>query len=143
MQKVDWNSTLKHINIWFWLTIGLPLGAIWAAFHFGFDELARWIVGIFAIGWLLFLAAKIARFVIRVFRRLFGRIDANVRPFQLWDEMYEVWRRLEGPIVNPTMVREAMRKAADNGAVWDTVSWSLIDRVISMDGAAWVVERGH
>jgi len=143
MQRVDWKSTLQHINVWFWLTIGLPLGAIWAGFHFGFDRLGRWIVGIFAIGWLLFLAVKFLRFVIRVIRRLSGRIDPHVRPFQLWDEMYEVWRRLEGPVVNPTMVREAMRKATDKGAVWDTVSWSLIDRVISTDGAAWVVERGH
>lgn len=41
------------------------------------------------------------------FRIASGRIDPNVRPFQLWDEMYEVWRRLDGPVVNPTMVRES------------------------------------
>ncbi len=54
--------------------------------------------------------------------------------------MYDVWKQLEGPVVNPTLVREAMIKSRDKGAVWDTVSWSLIDRVIAIDPAVWVVQ---
>ncbi len=54
--------------------------------------------------------------------------------------MYDVWRLLEGPVVNPTLVREAMVQSANQGAVWGNVAWSLIDRVIAIDLAVWVVQ---
>ena len=34
-----------------------------------------------------------------------------------------------------------IRKSRDDGAVWDNVAWSLIDRVIAIDPAVWVVQR--
>ena len=46
--------------------------------------------------------------------------------------MYDVWRSLEGPVVNPTMVKEAMLKAKEKGAVWDAAAWSIIDRAITI-----------
>ena len=55
--------------------------------------------------------------------------------------MYEVWRRMRGPAVNPTLVRDAMVETAKQGAVWDNVSWALVDRFIGIDPAAWVVQR--
>lgn len=54
--------------------------------------------------------------------------------------MYEVWRRLEPPIINPGRVREAMVRSSEEGAVWDTVTWSVIDRVITYDSAAWLAQ---
>jgi hypothetical protein len=55
--------------------------------------------------------------------------------------MYEVWKLLEGPIVNPTLVREVMAKTRDEGAVWDTPAWSIVDRVIQRDPAVWFVQE--
>jgi hypothetical protein len=55
--------------------------------------------------------------------------------------MYEVWERLDGPVINPSRVRDAMVKSAEQGAVWNTISWSLIDRVIAIDPAVWVVRH--
>jgi hypothetical protein len=52
--------------------------------------------------------------------------------------MYDVWRSLEGPVVNPTMVKEAMLKAKEKGAVWDGAAWSIIDRAITIDPAVMV-----
>jgi hypothetical protein len=139
MRKVDWNSTLERMNNWFWLAIGFPIAIIWGAFHFGFQSSGFWLSGIYAAIWIVVSILKLLKFVRRLITRLSGQIEPTLRPFQLWDEMYKVWRLLEGPVVNPTMVREAMHKSADQGAVWDTISWSLIDRVISLDPAIWIV----
>jgi hypothetical protein len=56
-----------------------------------------------------------------------------------WEAMYEVWRSLTGPVVNPTMVRDEMMKSKGLGAVWDMPSWALIERVIESDRAVWLV----
>jgi hypothetical protein len=56
-----------------------------------------------------------------------------------WQTMFEVWRVLTGPVVNPTVVREEMVKSKAAGAVWDVPSWALIDRVIGADRAVWLV----
>ena len=68
-----------------------------------------------------------------------GKPDPRLEPFVLWDEMYEVWLRLRGLVVNPSRVREAMVRSAEHGAEWGTLTWSLIDRVISIDPAVWVI----
>lgn len=54
--------------------------------------------------------------------------------------MYEVWRRLDGPVINPSRVREFMAKSTDHGAVWDATSWSIVDRLIAIDPAVWVIQ---
>jgi hypothetical protein len=59
-----------------------------------------------------------------------------------WNQMYRVWLLLEGPTVNPTLVREIMVKTRDQGAVWDMPVWSIIDRVIQHDPAVWTVQGG-
>ena len=55
-------------------------------------------------------------------------------------EMSKVWDELEGPTVNPTMLREALLRSRDKGAVWDTAIYSIVDRVISIDRAVWIVQ---
>ena len=67
-------------------------------------------------------------------------IDPRVKMLELWIRMCGVWRRLEGPVVNPTLVCEAMARVAKEGVVWDNFSWSLMDRVIALDPVVWVVE---
>jgi hypothetical protein len=57
----------------------------------------------------------------------------------VWQAMYEVWRCLTGPVINPTMVRDEMIKSKNVGAVWDVPSWALIERVIETDRAVWLV----
>jgi hypothetical protein len=54
--------------------------------------------------------------------------------------MYMVWKLLEGPVINPTLVREMMVKARDQGAVWDAPTWSVIDRVSQYDRAVWITQ---
>jgi hypothetical protein len=54
--------------------------------------------------------------------------------------MVDVWYALEGPVINPTIVREKMSKAADLGAAWDNSAFALIDRVIAVDPHVPVAE---
>lgn len=91
--------------------------------------------------WVLTFAGWATTFI-RGQRKRFAP-NPKPEPLQLWAEMYNVWRALKGPVVNPRMVREAMQKSTDKGAAWDNRSWAIVDRVISIDPAVWVVERGH
>ena len=75
-----------------------------------------------------------------VISRTADETDPRLEMLHLWFGMSGVWRRLEGPIVNPTLVREAMARVAKVGVVWDSFSWSLIDRAIAVDPVAWVIE---
>ncbi len=77
-------------------------------------------------------------FVIDRIFRILDRLSRRPTPSDTWDEMYEVWRRLEPPVINPGRVREAMSKASDKGAVWGAATWSLVDRVIAIDPAVWL-----
>lgn len=58
---------------------------------------------------------------------------------KVWESMYNTWRALSGPVINPTMVRDEMRKSKGDGAVWDVPSWALIERVIEFDRSVWLV----
>lgn len=140
MTKIDWNETFELWSVWFWCGLGFPIGGIWAAFYFGYVTTGWWLAGIYATIVIGFIAIKLIRFCLRLIGRVAGKPDPRVKAVALWDQMYEVWRRLEGPVVNPKLVREAMVRSTDQGAVWDTVSWSLIDRVTAIDPAVWVVQ---
>ncbi|WP_157213150.1 hypothetical protein [Sinorhizobium sp. CCBAU 05631] len=138
MSKFDWNEAFERWNAWFWCGLGLPVGAIWAAFHFNYSDLGWWIAGIYVTIVLLALTLGVVRLLGRVLRWARGKPDPRERPFELWTEMYEVWRRLEGPVINPQRVRDAMQATTERGAVWDSATWSVIDRVIGIDPAVWV-----
>ena len=140
MTKIDWSETFERWNMWFSCGLAIPIAGIWAAFYFGYETTGWWLAGIYATIVIGFIAIKLVRFFLRLIRRLLGKPDPRMKVFALWDQMYEVWRRLEGPVVNPTRVREAMVQSTDQGAAWATVSWSLIDRVIGIDPAIWVVQ---
>ena len=90
----------------------------------------------------LFLAhfgLKILRVVLRIFG-LGQLVDPSQKAMKVWGEMYKVWKELEGPIVNPTLVKEAMLKSKHHGAAWDSAAYSIIDKVIATDPAVWVVD---
>jgi len=95
--------------MWFWCALAFPIAAIWASFHWNYTTLGLWLAGIYAIVVIAFVGIKFSRAATMIFRL------KSARPFSLWDQMYEVWRRLEGPVVNPTLVREAMVKSRDQG----------------------------
>lgn len=141
--EIDWGELIEtfHNKIvkFVWGVVLIPAGAIWAAFYFQYDRTAWALIGVYALIILIYLIVKLFSWGRRVVRRLSGKPDSRFKPIKLWDEMYEVWRRLEGPVVNPSRVREAMARSTERGAVWDTITWSLIDRVIAIDPAVWVI----
>lgn len=138
MTKIDWNEIFERWNARFWGAIGIPVGAIWAAFYFQYDRLAGWGLGIYLSVIVVTLIVWVLRSVSRVLRQVRGKPDPRFRPFELWAEMYEVWRLLEGPVVNPQRVRDAMQATTERGAVWDNSAWSVIDRVVHLNPAVWI-----
>jgi hypothetical protein len=138
LKKPDWN----RIGAKFLLVIAVPIGAIYTAFHFGYQSVGLTISGLYAGVIALWLAVKVLRFIVTVGYAVTGKTHPRAKPFVLWEQMYEVWKLLKGPTVNPTLVREMMVKARDQGAVWDVPVWSIIDRVIQYDPAVWIVEGG-
>lgn len=131
----EWSDAVIMKAVWF---VVIPVGAIWAGFHYGYEGAAVTLMSIYGLLVTAAIATKLIRFLVRVGYGIAGKPHPQAKPFLLWNEMYEVWRRLEGPIVNPTRVREAMSQSTEKGAVWDTASWALIDKVISFDAAAWI-----
>jgi hypothetical protein len=140
MNKTDWKEKFSRLNLLFWLEVGFPIAVIWASFHWNWTRLGYWFLGIYVAIVLLFVFGKTIKLTSRRIRNRRGIVEPKIRAFRLWDEMYVVWRRLEGPIVNPTRVREAMVTSTAKGAVWDNAAWSIIDRVIANDAAVWVVQ---
>jgi hypothetical protein len=143
MTRLDWNEFFERAMLWLWWSVVLPSIGIFAAFDFGGDTLGAWLLRIYTALVTVVIGVKFLGFAIRLAARLAGKVDPRAKMFQLWDQMHEVWKRLEGPIVNPSRVREAMVKSAEHGAVWNTASWSLIDRMIAVDPAVWVVRQPH
>lgn len=72
-------------------------------------------------------------------RELTDPKSAFSQVMKVWECMYETWRCLSGPVINPSLVREEMLRSKAEGAVWDGPAWSLIDRVIEHDRSVWLV----
>lgn len=139
MIRANQGEAIKRGAAWLFWALALPVTAIWASFHWHLASTASWILGIYAIFLAGTAAFQVLRLIRWLIRRVTGKVDHRTRVFQLWDQMYEVWQRLEGPIVNPTVVREAMTRSAEQGAGWDNAAWALIDRVITVDRSVWIV----
>jgi hypothetical protein len=131
MRKLDWRNLINKI-----LLIALPLSVIYSALYIEHEKIGQIIAGpgrlidffviaaIGVLGWQIFLML-----LFYWFRRR-------------WNRMYEVWQLLEGPIVNPSLVRETMITTRKKGIIWDIPAWSIIDRVSQHDPAVWVVRGG-
>jgi len=135
MKSVDWPTTglVLLINTLF---IGVPLGASYGVLQFGNETVGWFLLFAYLLIIAIVLVAKIAQWFPRGFRKLGS--DDRLNPLLLWEKMYAVWRSLDGPVVNPSVVREEMMKSRDEGAVWPVPAWALIDRIIEIDPAVWV-----
>jgi hypothetical protein len=140
MTEIKWSEFFESLWTKFVTLIAIPVGAIWASFHYGYSGLGATLASIYGVLVAGYGGIKVIQFLLRGVNRLIGRPDPRLKPFLLWEDMYEVWRRLDGPVVNPSRVRESMAKSTDKGAVWDAISWSLIDRLIAIDPAVWVIQ---
>jgi hypothetical protein len=83
----------------FWAIVG-PIGAIYGAFHFGYVGLGTSLLGLYGAAIAAWLALKLLRFIIKVGYAIAGKTHPLAKPFVLWDEMYQVWRLLEGPTID-------------------------------------------
>jgi len=116
---------------WFWLTLVVPVGAFWGM-SYDYTKIGWWILGIWVSIWIFII--NIRPKLIR--SKLMTRHESYVK---LWLSMRDVWDLLNGPVLNPTRIREAMRLTTDAGAVWENSAWAIIDRVILHDPAVWIV----
>jgi hypothetical protein len=92
MKTPDWAGLATKV-VW---TIAAPIAAIYSAFHFGYEGLGASLLSLYAVvvaGW---LGLKVLRLVVKIGYALAGKSHPLAKPFVLWDQMYEVWKLLEG-----------------------------------------------
>ena len=130
----------RALLILFPLIVGwvIPLAAIWFAFDRGYETTGWVIVALFALSTAWWFLMRAIRFGIRIHWYATGKTDPAKALFQIIMAMTDVWQSLEGLVINPTIVKEAMLKAKEKGAVWDGAAWSIIDRAITFDSAVMV-----
>jgi hypothetical protein len=131
MRRLDGrNAVNKFFRIW------LPLAILYGAFYFGNETISRVMGGYRLLDICVVVALGVLAY--QILPTLLVKYWLHRR----WNPMYRVWQLLQGPTVNPTLVRELMAKTRDQGAVWDMPAWSIIDRVIQHDPAVWIVQGG-
>jgi hypothetical protein len=139
----DCNGDLRKMRkswrnlIYKFFFILLPLGVIYSAFYIGNEKVSDIIAG---RGSPIIASCVIAAVAVLSWQIL--KTGSFYWDRRRWNQMYEVWQLLEGPIVNPHLVREAMIGTRKKGLVWDMPEWSIIDRVIQCDSAVWIVRGG-
>jgi len=68
-----------------------------------------------------------------------GGDKAAVAAIELWGKMARVYDLLEGPAVNPTLLRDALGRSREAGATWPSAVFSIVDRAISRDPSVWMI----
>lgn len=127
-------SFLLSRVFWYFL---LPVGLVGLAFNSKY-ETAGLVIG--AI-YLLTISVWVFSAVITWVAVKAGlREKPRDKPYYLLMLMFDTLHTLDGPVINPTRVREAMSKAANEGVVWSEAAWALIDRVIQFDPAVWMTQ---
>lgn len=116
----------------------VPIAAIWLAFDHGYELTGLAFVGLFALSTVWWIVAVAINFGVRVYRRATDRPDPRNAPLDVLNAMFDVWRLLAGPVINPAMVKEAMLTSKAKGAVWDGAAWAIIDRAAAIDPAVLV-----
>jgi hypothetical protein len=117
----------------------VPPALIAAAFYFQWTVTGFVLLGIYSLLILWGLAANAVISIKRMLGKEVPQLASDIATDILW-EMCKVWDELEGPTVNPSLLREALLKSRDKGAVWDTAVISIVDRAILVDPAVWVVQ---
>lgn len=139
MKKIRWKEVGERLVMWLAWALLIPGAAVMLAAFLGADGVAEFLLKV----WGGLLVAHFGLRILRVVLRMFGLgrlVDPSQKATKVWGEMYKVWKELEGPVVNPTLVKEAMLKSKEHGAAWDSAAYSIIDKVIATDAAVWVVD---
>lgn len=140
LQKEDKDARSDAWAYWLLFYIVLPAVATWAAFHLNFVTTGLVFAGLWSLLWLAEVLMLLARGLSRLFRGPAPPI-AHQKHYQVWKAMCDVWSMLDGPVVNPTRMKDAMTRSAEAGVIWDNAAWALIDRVIQHDPAVWIIQR--
>ena len=117
---------------------GIPAALVWWWFTHGHQDAA--IFGGFA-----YVSFWAVIKIIGLVRRLFGgkQVSPHEKAVELWQQMAAVYQLLEGPVVNPQRVYEAMVKSAEKGAVWSSAAYALVDRIRAEYPTGWVMSEGY
>lgn len=80
------------------------------------------------------------KFLIRnfLYKKLGGDKGA-ITAIELWGKMARVYDLLEGPTINPAMLRKELNSSRDAGAVWPPLVYSIVDRAVSRDPSVWII----
>lgn len=117
----------------------IPISAIYFAFAYGYEKTGWAFLILFGLTTAWWLAVNALIWGRRIYLIVTGKPWPETIPVRIWLAMYSVWVLSEGPVINPTHLREKMDEATKLGAVWDQPAWALIDMVVSYDPAAWVI----
>jgi hypothetical protein len=60
------------------------------------------------------------------------------RRHQIWLALYDVWRLLNPPVINPTNLKKAITSATENGAVISQMVHAIAEDRFRIDPAIWV-----
>jgi hypothetical protein len=124
----------------FALGIVFPIVIVLCLLYFGKSWLAA--VGSFSFAF-SFILYMIIRIGILTYRRLTGWKDPVTKAMELWTQMANVYELVKGPIINPIMLRDALLKTKELGAIWPQAIYSLVERIIARDPTAWVVSERY
>lgn len=129
----------KHpVRTWFVYQVVFPIVTIGGSLYFQYLKTALAFVVLMVFDW----CWTAVRWIVRAIRRARATPEQLRTPehnnYARFFAMRQVHRLLEGPVVNPKLVREEMVKTTDGGALWNSAAWSIVDRVISIDPNVWV-----
>lgn len=112
----------------------LPLFLAWFAAEHNYSELAATIVVVVATIFLWRCALWLWRTVRNAFSRELAKTSALIgKMTQAYDELSA------GEAASPQRVRELLVRAADDGAVWPPVVFSILDRAIQRGRGSWSI----
>jgi hypothetical protein len=143
MTKINWSERTERFLTKVFVAIIAPIAIIWLADRYKYETTALAIGIAYGVIAFIYLAFKSINLISWAYKKILGRpTNPKLKFFKLWDEMYDVWLRLEGPVLNPSIIKEAMIKSANNGAVWGNSAWAFVDRAIQKDSAVWLIQSG-
>jgi len=131
--RIKWR--LRVLAVKAAIFLGTPAVAVWWAFKQGNADAA------FVSG-AAYIALMIVWTIWERVRRLVWKPKKSQHEtaLELWGEMSNVYKLLNPPIINPTLVKEALIKTKEKGAVWDTAAYTLVERAIARDPHAWIAD---